>query len=239
MAYITYAKGFRAGGLNAYTNNSLYKSFDQETSDNYELGFKSTLLKNKLRFNISAFKIDWKDVQAYTVIDLATYQGAYVNAGSATSQGVEVELNVIPVKRLEFDFNLGYTDAKYNDLKAFDYSGFTEVNYKNKKVIYTPDITSMTALQYTIPFKIKEKMFGIKARGEYKYIGERYFTLDNKVKSDPYSLVNATLTFMSKYVEVSLWARNLADTKYLAFANAQSAFLAQPRMIGATLTAKF
>ena len=69
------------------------------------------------------------------------------NAGKLTSKGIELELAATPVKGLQADYNFGYTDAEYKTLKLSQNG--SAVDLDGKKQIFTPDITSMLALQYS------------------------------------------------------------------------------------------
>jgi len=60
--YFTYARGFRFGFFN--TGNLT----QQETTDNFELGVRSTWLDGDLALNGSVFYIDYSDQQLTTVI---------------------------------------------------------------------------------------------------------------------------------------------------------------------------
>ncbi|WP_462180604.1 TonB-dependent receptor [Pseudoalteromonas gelatinilytica] len=102
LAYFTVSEGFRIGGGNgiapcpdvlpeqqivcALPNEEDYKP---DTTVNYELGFKSSWLRNRLHFNAALFNVDWKDAQ----VGSSTVNGQELitsNAGSANSKGVEL-----------------------------------------------------------------------------------------------------------------------------------------------------
>ncbi len=77
-----------------------FLSFDPETVDSYELGYKGSLLDNRLNVAVAAFHANYKDVQipgsvactsSRTV--LPTFCGIVSNAGKARFQGLEFEGN--------------------------------------------------------------------------------------------------------------------------------------------------
>lgn len=107
LAYFTVSEGFRIGGGNgiapcpdvlpeqqivcALPSEEDYKA---DTTVNYELGFKSTWLRNRLHFNAALFNVDWNDAQ----VGSSTVNGQELitsNAGSANSKGVEISSRVI------------------------------------------------------------------------------------------------------------------------------------------------
>lgn len=124
MAYATYSTGTKGGGFDgrylrdsANTGDTLnpngYYAYEPETATNYEIGFKSRLFDNRVRFNVSAFRIDVKDFQV-SIFDGAT-GFLVVNAAKARSQGVEVELAWAPVDGLTITGAGSYLDAKWAD----------------------------------------------------------------------------------------------------------------------------
>lgn len=107
LAYFTVSEGFRIGGGNgiapcpdvlpeqqivcALPSEEDYKA---DTTVNYELGFKSTWLRNRLHFNAALFNVDWNDAQ----VGSSTVNGQELitsNAGSANSKGVEISSRAI------------------------------------------------------------------------------------------------------------------------------------------------
>ncbi len=86
MLYASYAKGYRVGGFNAGqpADKIIYHP---ENSDNYELGYKSTFLNNKLQFNVALFYLYLKGHQVSTTNDGINYY--YLNLGNYRSTGIE------------------------------------------------------------------------------------------------------------------------------------------------------
>ena len=144
------------------------------------------------------------------------------------------------MKGLRLEQNFGYADAQYKNFTIYDYGEEDYVNFKNKKVQYTPNITNLSALQYTIPLAIAQSDFGLMLRVEYRYVGEVYYSFDNAFSSPDYSLVNTAIGIQSKLADVTFWTRNLGDTKYLTtIYDYGGGVYGLPRMYGATLSAKF
>ncbi|WP_145999175.1 TonB-dependent receptor [Oceanicoccus sp. KOV_DT_Chl] len=94
MYYANIARGFKSGGFNQQRTASPEDNyFDDETSTNYELGWKGTYLDSRLQFNGSIFFVDYEDFQAQS------FDGASIavrNAGSLESYGVELDLQYVP-----------------------------------------------------------------------------------------------------------------------------------------------
>ena len=80
LVYFTYSTGFRPGGINRRADQGNYQS---DNLNNYEIGFKSSWLENRLTWNTAAYIEDWNQFQfaflgenSFTIIK---------NAPSATS----------------------------------------------------------------------------------------------------------------------------------------------------------
>ncbi|HJW12566.1 MAG TPA: TonB-dependent receptor, partial [Albitalea sp.] len=123
-AFGNIAKGFRLGGANrpipSPTVNPLVgadlaalglpgtppESFKPDSLWSYEVGTKSRLLDNRLSLNISAFYIDWKNIQQDVVLPQSGFDFE-TNVGRATSYGLEVESKFLATDSLTLNAALG------------------------------------------------------------------------------------------------------------------------------------
>lgn len=237
--YFTYSRGYRTGGLTQLGSDPsqppLY-AYKPEYSNNFEIGFKNTLLNNKLRVNIDLFYTNITNAQVPTLI-LPDAITVTKNAGKLESRGIEAELAATPVKGLQLIYNFGYIDAKYTTLKLSKYG--EEVNLSGNKQIFTPDVTSLLAAQYNIPV-VRAKKISLLLRGEWSYLGKTYFDLSNTIEQDAYSLFNLKAGVTSKHLELYFWMRNIGDKKYIAYAyDFGVVHLGDPKTYGATLKVLF
>ena len=156
------------------------------------------------------------------------------NTGELSSKGAELEIGALITKGLELNYNLGYTNARYKNLKVSQNS--TEVNLEGKRQLFTPDVTSLLALQYNVVIGNNVNLF---VRGESKYLGKQYFDLNNSIAQDPYMLFNTRAGVGVKNVTVSLWGRNLSDKKHIQYGyDFGAVHLGNPRTYGATVNIK-
>ena len=114
MIYFTYSTGFRPGGVNRNIvqlgQSILIPNFKADTISNYEIGWKTSWLNNRLIVNSALFWDDWNRVQYPLPGLLATYY--VVNAGKARSRGMEGNITWKPVTGLTLYASAAYTDAK-------------------------------------------------------------------------------------------------------------------------------
>jgi len=110
--YARVATGYRPGGPNvvppaAPPGTPLFYHSDRTT--NYEAGLKSTWLDHRLSLDVSAFYIDWKDIQLFAEINQV---GVNTNGGTARSRGVEFTVTALPVTGLNVSLTGAYTNAR-------------------------------------------------------------------------------------------------------------------------------
>jgi len=237
--YMTYSRGFRAGGLTPLSSDPsqppLY-AYKPEYSNNIEIGSKNSFLNNRLRVNLALFYSQITDAQVPTLV-LPDAITVIKNAGRLNSKGLELELAAIPVKGLEANYSFGYTHATYDALSLSQNGGTTDL--AGKRQIFTPDFTSMLALQYGYTFAGKA-VLRLVIRGEWIELGKQYFDLANSIEQSPYSLFNARIGISGKYFGIYVWGRNLSDKTYISYAyDFGAVHLGNPRTFGVTLTGRF
>ncbi|MBX7535147.1 TonB-dependent receptor [Qipengyuania sp. GH1] len=122
LAYATYAKSFKSGGINlnglpsdSHGNPILAAaSVAPEAVDHFEVGVKAQFLGRRLTANIAAFRTDISDYQALlTNGQLGVLRGYLANAEKVRSQGVELDLSFRPSERFNAYVNGAYADATY------------------------------------------------------------------------------------------------------------------------------
>lgn len=152
--YGSASKGFRIGGVNGNLPAGLCgpelddlgvdptttTTYDSDSLWSYELGFKSTLVDNRVTLNGAVFFIDWSDVQQLN--RLACGFQFTQNAGSAESKGFELELAAAPMAGLTLTAAVGYTDAEITD------DGGVGGVAVGDKVQGVPDWTGTLSAQY-------------------------------------------------------------------------------------------
>ena len=123
LAYATYAKSFKSGGinLNGVPNDTVGNPIlaaalvDPESVNHYELGVKVQFLDRQATLNFAAFRTDIGDYQALvTNGQLGVLRGYLANAEKVRTQGLEVDFSFRPSARFNVYANGTYVDAKYD-----------------------------------------------------------------------------------------------------------------------------
>jgi outer membrane receptor protein involved in Fe transport len=111
MVYARIATGYQPGGPNVVVEG-LPSAVDASTLTSYELGLKSQFVDRRLLFELTGFYIDWSDIQVATVVNGIS---GLVNAGKASSKGMELSTSFRVTDQFELGLNTAYTDAKLDE----------------------------------------------------------------------------------------------------------------------------
>src|SRR3546814_10579450 len=106
LVYATVSRGFRPGGIN---RRGSLPPYEADFIDNYELGFKTSWLDNRVRVNAAAYQLDWTDIQL-------SFLGAnglseVRNAGDARIRGAELDVYALLAPGLSLGVGAASNDA--------------------------------------------------------------------------------------------------------------------------------
>jgi len=242
LTYIKYSKGYKAGGFNnSISSSGSAVAFDPETLDAYELGVKSTWLDNTLRLNAAIFQMEYDDKQESAFVTGIGF--VQTNAGEATSEGAEVELEYLLTEDWSIYGSVGYVDATYDEY-IIDEDENNNGNDLTRAPEWTANIGTQVEWQYTDNLR---GMF----RLDYSYQDESFTQANN----DPFfiaeeqNLVNARLQVSDadRIWQATLWGRNLTDDDSINTIDGPSTFffdtyhysLIAPRTYGVELQYNF
>ncbi|WP_417624030.1 TonB-dependent receptor [Paremcibacter congregatus] len=255
--YATAAKGWKSGGLQ-FRDNVPTNRFEDESLWNYEIGLKSSLLDGRATINLAAFYIDWNNVQVssgyiYTKDDGTLTSTSFTNnAASASSKGIELEVNALVTDNLELSGSVGYNDAKYDQYDNALIGG-TAVDLSDSPLPKAPEWSANLAAQYN--FDVNDAWQGY-IRTDWHYVSDLYSNSNNFYKHNlastghgffkvnSYNSWNVNLGFESDRYSVSVYAKNAFDQDYytasfdFGFANGVSV-VPSHRSFGIKLGAKF
>lgn len=211
LLFAKFSKGFKSGGFNSLVvfNPGDAEPFAEEEVFAWEWGVKSTWLDGSMRFNASGFYMEWKDLQA----QIAQPGGDFPvsNAGDMDILGFDMELNWIPIERLDLRFGLSYLDSeivKSNPDLAFDLTGSRGGS--------TPEWTFNGLVRYTVPLPWWGLNFT--AQSDFNWQDEMFFEVKNTppIRQKAYWLFNSrvSLSPADDSWEFAIWGRNLTETVY-------------------------
>jgi iron complex outermembrane receptor protein len=150
--YGTISKGYKAGGssvgnnTNQDGNPAFSLPFNEENMWNYELGFKSELMENRLRLNVSVFNLQWSDLQFesfrfLTPGDLSSNFEQTINIEDAEATGGEIELTAAITDGFTLYGTLGYLDSEITSNTNAELTGGFVVNLQGLDLPKAPKYT--------------------------------------------------------------------------------------------------
>ena len=150
MLYATYSEGYRDGSYAARFTGAVpnpLPNYDPEYVTNYEVGLKSTLMDDRIRFNATAFVMDYEDMQINAASNVVATSSTKENLGDATISGLELELFALLSENFSIGVNVGVLDDEIDSLQGVLVSN-TVVIDKNSDLPNTPDWTLSLMAKY-------------------------------------------------------------------------------------------
>jgi iron complex outermembrane recepter protein len=171
---------------------------------NYEVGAKSNWLSDRLRVNVSLYRIDWSNVQQSIFLNCGF--SLKENLGSVVNKGAEVEIEARITRVLSAGSSVGYVNSALQQ----DIVGIPGT--EGQPLPDVPKTTGGAFLSYTLGD------FGFwsgTARADYSYTGGSISTYAAGTSFAPdkgsLALLGAQLTLRRSNLEVSLFGRNILD----------------------------
>lgn len=252
--YAVWSEGFRRGGANGIPNeafgfpvNSKSFLYKPDSTQNIELGVKGWLWDN-YTYTVAFYDIAWDDVQANlscTGLGLL----CVLNAGDATSRGIEAELNGRVTENLEINLGYTYLDSELDSLSD------TMEEFVEDGTVFAPVVAGVP-----LPGASEHKLFaggnyyqslsnGMELRyglnGSYRSEAESTLYADS-VEVDGFWLWNASITLDAEKWSLRAFINNIADERGLLGADEVSqwgpranAIISMPRMYGLHASYRF
>jgi len=240
MFYVSYSEGFKGGGFDprgsgtsapisnpavgrTYQDIYNYLSFDPESVNSYEIGWKGSAFDKRLTWALDGFYSDYKNVQipgsvACTIGGVASFCGITTNAAKAEIKGIELETNAVlardfagPHSNITFTGALGYIDPKYKH-----YIGPTgsEVS-QYRQFQNTPKWTVSGTLSGTVP--VASGDLNASTTVSYRSLTHQFEVASPFLDQPGYTLWDANLTYSfgsKRQYSFGVHAKNLTDVRY-------------------------
>ncbi|WP_010408739.1 TonB-dependent receptor [Citromicrobium sp. JLT1363] len=217
LIYSHWARGHRSGGYNlrntaADTANFGPGPFDQETVDNFEIGWKTNW--DFGRINGAVFYNNIRDMQREVLLTDPTSGVVQLvrNTADAEILGFELDGVFFLSPSLVLDASIGYIDADYTDI-FFDLSGDGVINQTDYELAIprAADLTWSIGLNHDLPIG---SWGTLSSRVSYSYRAEEAFSDDNRGYIDPQDILNAGLDLRTTDDRwtFSIYGRNLLNS---------------------------
>ena len=236
-AYATITRGYKAGGFNTQIFSDILQSkmmndmmsdlgislegvggasydsasatrYKPETSWNFEVG-THLLPTSGLSIDASLFWIECFDQQV-TVLPHGNNTGRMMsNAARARSFGAELSIDYT-INGFNLRGDYGYTNARFREYN--DGMG----NYAGNRLPYAPEHTALVMAAYTWQFN-HPTLQSLTLSADWRGTGSIYWNEANTRHEPFYSMLGAQATLRINNFELSIWGRNLTNTRFNVF----------------------
>ncbi len=240
--YMSYATGVRSGGRNntvgEVRGNECEQYYDEDTTNNFELGGKFQFAGGKVNLEASAFHIDWQDLQVL-FFDPVTFSSCVDNAGSATSRGFEATLTALLADGLTVSIGGNYIEAELDEsIPGADAPG--AVISSGTQLPNVPEYKIGASVQYEWPLFAQWNGY---FNANISAVGDSRAALEPGLRGDlqqpSYEITNARIGIQNARYGAYLFVTNLMD-EYAVLADDTFGGIHrnQPRTIGLNLRAE-
>lgn len=226
MFYGSFSRGFKSGGYNirANANPITHQPYDDEVVDSFEIGSKMGFVNQRVFLNIAYFYNKYDDIQlsiftSCLVGNVPSFCADFTNAGKATIQGLEVEMQWRPTENWNITGYVATLDAEFDE---YMYKGVNIAD--QQEMTNAPDFNGTLNVEYLQFFDNGSQ---ISYRMGYNYqtdvVATTEITKDPitnavtvPITQDGYGLLSAGIIWKSaKSWTLSLQGSNITDKAYL------------------------
>ena len=217
MAYVTYSRGYKGPAYNVFLNMQPRDTdaLKPETSNTWEAGIKASAWDNRLTTNVAVFHSEYDNYQA-NFFDTVANQVVtrLINAGSVSTEGVELDYALQATQNLKLSGALAYTRARIDQFSC-PAGAAASCNVDGKTLPYSPDWKSYVRADYSIPLA---NGLDVELGTDYSWQSEVQYDISQNpdTKQGAYGIWNASIA-LADYTNgwrVALLGKNLADKSY-------------------------
>jgi iron complex outermembrane recepter protein len=207
MIYATYSEGFRPGGANRAAEAE--PTYEPDFVDNVEVGWKTTWLDGRLRFNGAAYRLKWENFQ-FGFLDFAISPLTIIrNVGEAETIGTEFDLVYAATEALTVSVSASYNDAELQE--PYFGTGTTVLAPVGQEMPFVPK------LQYTAigRYNFDTTAWPFYLQAALSYTGDSWSNLetDLREKQPAYTLLNLAAGIEQEQWSVNLFIDNATDER--------------------------
>jgi outer membrane receptor protein involved in Fe transport len=214
--YAQWARGYKAARFNVSTPQ--IPPAGPERLDAFEIGSKNEFFDGRARVNLAAFYMRIRDQQAFQSVPNPTppplQLTAVANFGNSRSYGFEVDSEFIILEGWRVQAGLAYADHQFTTPSTTLTDTFLfgpGETLEGKTSVNSPKWTISAATDYTTP--VFNGAYELTLRLDMAYRSKTYVDPANKAWIKGVARFNARATLGTEMWDVSLFARDLFNTK--------------------------
>ncbi|HEX4024272.1 MAG TPA: TonB-dependent receptor [Steroidobacteraceae bacterium] len=247
--YAFFARGYKAGGAAAGAPN-----FEPEHVNDWELGWKGTMLNGHVQTHLGGYYMDYQSMQQPVYNILTGTANEITNIGSSTLEGIEATLNA-RLGGFGFNFDGSYEHSRLGSVTTvaayqlptgsanegqcglpgvssaacFLYGPY-EANLSGESDIFAPELEGTIAADY----RISVGLGTLDPQIMYSYTAHQYASLFQipYYYMGPRHIWNASLTYNVNQWNAELYLNNFTNEVYLAGNSGAQVFYGAPEQIG-------
>ena len=227
LAYVSATRGFKSGGFNP-SSTAPGRGYAPEWAWSYEGGWKGALMGGRSRFGVSAFVMDYTNLQVQTPIGIGVFD--IRNAAAATIRGVEVENTSRIGRGIEAGGHVTWLDATYDQYIAVANSGVTG-DVAGNRLNNAPEWAGRLWIEWSGDIGRSRRLSIAADATAQSTVFYTPFN-DSIQRQGPYGLLGARVEYGPSHRRwaVAAYARNLTNTDYITatFGTAPTAFGGRP-----------
>ncbi len=212
LVYATFSKGFRPGGFNSGQSIMVGDAFDAEKTTNFEIGFKTSFIDNRVTFNGAVFYTDYENqqIQLVQITPSGAAEGTFT-IDKTSVIGFEFELRARPAVGFDLTAGLGFQDAEIDKFGENLGSAVDPTAFEGNRVPRVSKFNFSAAAQYQRPVMNDIDAF---MRIDFYHKGTLYWFPDNIDKQKPYSLVDLQIGLRGEKWALMAYGENIFGEEY-------------------------
>ena len=238
--YVALAEGYRRGGANLLpVGETTHSFYNPDTAINYELGFRSSWMDQRVQFNAALYRIDWDDIQVSVTSDEG--RRYWDNAGEARTQGLELDASAQLYGALILRTNYTYVDAQTTE--AVESLAIND----GDRLPGSPRTHATIALDYTKAMSGAdlEVSISVQRTGEvYTALNSNYY---NYQKLESFNTANARVGVILRNWRFGAFVNNINNTRGITGARSNEwygeqgkfEYITRPRTIGVSVNYQY
>jgi len=215
-SYATISSGFNAGGFNnRASSRATALPYDEETVTTYEAGLKTDWFDHRLRINPTIFWNQYKNLQqTATVISPITDAPVSVrtNAGSAHTNGCELETTIEPLDGLIVTNDVSYLNTRYDQFNSpgTNLNTGLSVPITGNQLPYSPRWQLYSQAVYTPPIDISGQVsLGADVSYETAYYSDVFNYVQGRIGAQAYTDAFISYTLPNGHWTASVNGKNI------------------------------
>ncbi len=232
LFYGTYSKGFRPGGFNrnGSATTGVPVQFTTDHLNNYEGGWKTTLLDGHIRWNGAAYYMKWTDMQVTAYRPLVSQLVFNDNAADAEIKGVESDFTVLPVEGVLLAGAVSYNHTKLTRVNA----GVTNVVPVGSSLAQAPRLQTNLRARYS--WAMGDYDLYLEGRTQTASHSFSSILAGERFRQRSYTIEGLTAGISKDQWSATLYVDNITDKRADLYANTQDDVLRivtnRPRTVG-------